>query len=75
MIFKKSAIQGNFILSSGEQILFVDNHFETEDENIISQLKPIYEAVESKPEVVEKPKAAPALRGMASSASIAAVTK
>ena len=78
-IFKKSAIQGNFILSNGTPIVFVANHYETEDENIIAQISPIYEQVESAPDAPAAKKqeapAAPALKGMASSATLVTASK
>lgn len=78
MIFKKSALQGNFIFSNGQPATFVDNYYETEDETEIAQLDRIYEKVSAKApsEKAEvAPKAAVAKTGMASSASVAAVTK
>ena len=77
MIFKKSAMQGNFIFSNGEQALFVNGYYETEDAVQISQLEKIYEKVESKPEAAqEKESAQPAVtKGTASSATLAALTQ
>ncbi len=78
MIFKKSAMQGNFIFSNGQPATFVDNYYETEDEAEIAQLDRIYEKVSAKAPVAQAqsaPKVAVAKTGMASSASVAAVTK
>jgi hypothetical protein len=79
MIFKKSAMQGNFIFSNGQPATFVDNYYETEDEAEIAQLDRIYEKVSAKAPVekaeVSASKVAVAKTGMASSASVAAVTK
>lgn len=77
MIFKKQPLQGNFILANGEQVVFVDGYFETEDAGIISQLSGIYEVVDKK-EVSQKAKAPveqPVVKGIASSAALSAVTK
>lgn len=76
MIFKKTALQGNFIFSNGEQALFVNGYFETEDAAQIAQLEKLYEKTDSK-EAVEKeaPKEQPAVtKGIASSTTIAALT-
>jgi hypothetical protein len=78
MIFKKSAMQGNFILSNGNQCLFKDSHYETQDENEISQLSAIYQIVEktepAESELSPKPAEIAAV-GMKSSASLAPITK
>jgi hypothetical protein len=78
MIFKKTAMQGNFILSNGNAIVFKDSHYETQDENEISQLSAIYESVEkiavTEAEADPKP-ASQAQVGMKSSVTIQAVTK
>lgn len=80
MIFKKTAVQGNFILSNGNQILFKDSRYETEDENEIAQLSPIYEVagkeeVEAAPAELDPVPAQQATTGMKSSVTIQAVTK
>lgn len=78
MIFKKSQLQGGAILSNGQRVDFDSaGYFETEDETVIAQLKPIYETVTekdtSKPAV--KPAPIPTKTGMASSASLTSLTK
>ena len=80
MIFKKQALQGGAILSNGERIDFDSNSlFETEDPGIIAQLAPIYEefkeAEKPAPIKQEAPGAKAVTTGMASSATIAPVTK
>lgn len=78
MIFKKTPLQGNFIFSNGEQALFVNGHYETEDEARIAQLEKIYEKVDSLPAQEEEkvPAEKPAVtKGIASSATLAALTK
>ena len=78
-IFKKTQMQGNFILSNGTQVLFdKQGYFETDKEEIISQLAPIYEEVEKREEPVaeqEKPKAQAGSVGTTSSAQLAAMVK
>ena len=79
MIFKKQALQGGAILSNGERIDFDSNSlFETEDPVIIAQLAPIYEEFKGAapaPVKAEAPGAKAVTTGMASSATIAPVTK
>lgn len=80
MIFKKTAVQGNFILSNGNQILFKDSRYETKDEAEIAQLSAIYEVVgEDEAEIAPAEKdpvpVAIAQTGMKSSATITSVTK
>ena len=79
MIFKKTAMQGNFILSNGNQILFKNSHYETQDDVEIAQLTPIYEVVTEQSAIEvpidPKPIAALAKTGMASSATLLANTK
>lgn len=76
MIFKKTPLQGNFIFSNGEQALFVNGHYKTEDESQIAQLEKIYEKVDSIPAQEEIKEEKPAVtKGIASSATLAALTK
>ena len=76
MIFKKTPLQGNFIFSNGEQALFVNGHYETEDEARIAQLEKIYEKADALPAQEEVPAEKPAItKGIASSATLAALTK
>lgn len=75
-IFKKTPIQGNFILSNGQQALFdAKGFFETEDEHIIEQLKSVYKEVKEREEA--KPakaaqSATPGKTGMGTSATLMA---
>lgn len=76
MIFKKTPLQGNFIFSNGEQALFVNGHYETEDESQISQLEKVYAKADALPAQEEIKEEKPALtKGTASSATLAALTK
>lgn len=77
-IFKKSGLQGNYILSNGVQVLFdKQGYYETDKEDVISQLAPVYEQVEKRedPVVQEKPKAVASKTGAISSATLAATAK
>lgn len=76
MIFKKTPLQGNFIFSNGEQALFVNGHYETEDEAQIAQLEKIYEKADALPAQEESNEEKPAVtKGIASSATLASLTK
>ena len=79
-IFKKSAVQGNFVLTNGVQVLFdADGFYETEDENECNQLGAVYEEVKAKLQPEEKAEEAPvavaANVGAASSATLKALVK
>lgn len=78
MLFKKTPVQGNYILSNGEQVLFdSQGYFETEDENVISQIKPIYQEVKEREgeKVKDLPKATPGLVGAGTSATLVATAQ
>lgn len=76
-LFKKFQLQGNFILTDGNQILFdADGYYETEDEAEIAQLKPVYSQVKER-EVKAAAKVAPkapasALAGIKTSGTVEA---
>ena len=75
MIFKKTQMQGNYILSNGTQVLFDSKgYFETDDADVIAQIKSIYQEVPEREEVAQKelPKATPGLVGQGSSATLIA---
>jgi len=85
-IFKKFALQDNFVFTNGQQAVFSsDGFYKTEDESEIAQLSPIYTQVEEadmpKADPKEKlivPAATGALAvktGMASSATLSAAVK
>jgi hypothetical protein len=78
MIFRKTALQGGACLADGTRIDFDSNGFyETEIESVIAQLSPIYEEVSDKPEAPKQVQASQQAvkAGMASSASLTAITK
>jgi hypothetical protein len=82
MIFKKSAVQGGTVLSNGQRIDFDSNGlFETADQAIIEQLKSIYAVADIKSEhkPIAAKQTAPGAKavtfGMASSATLAQITK
>lgn len=77
MIFKKTYMQGNFIFSNGQQAVFTDGYYETEDEIEIEALSKIYQKVEEKSEAPkpEAPVQETAKTGMISSASISSLVK
>lgn len=77
-IFKKSVVQGNFVLASGVQVFFdAAGYYETENENEIEQLSAIYEQVEArKVEEVSEEVAPVAVKvGTISSATLKSLAK
>jgi len=78
MIFRKTAMQGGACLADGTRIDFDSTgHYETKNEAVIAQLSPVYEIVSEKPAATKQiPAAQTAVKtGMASSASLAVITK
>ena len=73
MIFKKTAMQGNYVLANGNLIIFKDGLYETESENEIEQLSPVYaeEAIAETAPAETKTESEPAVTtGMRSSVSL-----
>ena len=77
MIFKKTAMQGNYVLANGNLIIFKDGLYETESENEIEQLSPVYAEASAEEAIAEtapaetKTESEPAVTtGMRSSVSL-----